>query len=242
MTAQHEIHRRPHEGPDQVPERDIERWLEAPADGDQELYGCHRHDEEERDLGEQRKLARFEAVVVAERQRDERGRGDDVPHPGQRHAPLRPWHPHAAEARHQVIAFADEEGGKGAEDDAVDVDRPQPAEGQPEGAAEIVGIVEEARQQDTDRRRDQEPEHAPIEPDPHHRPIDQLIQVDTGESATQHCPCLRQGAPSQQAASNGANLPDPTPSSHRDGRGARRLSPTGDQYRPGTSTEPVFDQ
>ena len=115
--------------------------------------------------------------------------------PGERHAPLRPWHPHAAQPRHQVITFADEERGEGAEDDAVDMDRPQPAEGQLERAAEIVRVVEQARQQHADRRCDQEPEHAPKEPDPHHRPIDQLVEVDTGKFATQHCPCLRHGAP-----------------------------------------------
>ena len=83
-----------------------------------------RHDDEEWDFGKQRKLTRFQAVIVAERQRDERGGRNEIPHPGQGHAPLRPGHSHAAEARHQVVAFADEEGGKGAKDDAVDVDRP----------------------------------------------------------------------------------------------------------------------
>ena len=181
-----EIHRRPHEGADQIPERDIERWLEAPRDGDQELRGRHGDNEEDRDLGKQRELARFEAVVFAERQRDERSRHDDIPQPGQRYAQLRPWHPHTAKARHQVIAFADEERGKGAKDDAVDVNRPQPAEGQSQGGAEIIGIVEEARQRHADRRCDQEPKHAPIKPGSHHRPINQFIQVDAVEPATQY--------------------------------------------------------
>ena len=85
---------------------------------------------------------------------------------------------------------------KGAEDDAVDMDRPQPTEGQPQmSGAEIVGIVEEARNGHADRRRDHQPEHPPKEPGPHDRPIDQFIEVDAREFATQHCPRLSHGAP-----------------------------------------------
>ena len=130
----------------------------------QELRGRDGADDEDRDLGEERKLARLEAVVLAEHQRDERRRGGDVPDPGERNVPLRPGHPHAAQPRHQIVAFADEEGGKRAEDHAVDVHRPQPAEGGFQAGAEIVGIVEEPRQQHAHRGGDQQPEHAPVEP------------------------------------------------------------------------------
>ena len=143
----HEIHRRPDEGADEIPQRDVERRLQPARDGDQELRGRDGADGEDRDLGEERELARLKAVVLAEQERDQRrGRGQ-VPDPGQQHVPLRPGHAHAAKARDQVVAFADEEGGEGAEDDAVDVNRPQPAEGQLEAAAKIVGEVEQARQQ-----------------------------------------------------------------------------------------------
>ena len=47
------------------------------------------------------------------------------------------------------ITKADEERREGAEDDAVDVHRPEPAEGQLEIARpDIVGVVESARDQD----------------------------------------------------------------------------------------------
>ena len=70
-AAQHEIHRRPHEGPDQIPQRDIERRLEALRDGEEELCRRRRDDDEDGDLGEQRELARLQAVILGERQRDE---------------------------------------------------------------------------------------------------------------------------------------------------------------------------
>ena len=59
----------------------------------------------------------------------------------------------------------------------------------------IVGIIEHPGYRRPDRGRDHQPEHAPVEPCPHHRPIDQRIQVDAGESASQ-CFCgLCHGAP-----------------------------------------------
>ena len=83
-------------------------------------------------FGEERELACFKTVVRTEGQRNEPGQESDVPHPGERDAPLTPRHANAAQARHQIIAFADEQRRKRAEDDAVDVDRPEPAEGQPQ--------------------------------------------------------------------------------------------------------------
>ena len=65
---------------------------------------------------------------------------------------------------------------------------------------------------------------------PHHRPIDQLVKVDTGKFATQHCPCLRHGAPPSKRLLIAKTSP------------ANFSSPDRDQYLPGTSTEPVFDQ
>src|SRR6202030_605781 len=76
-----------------------------------------------RNFGKQRELASFEPVIVAERQRDEPGQEGEAPHPRQRDAPFSVDHPDPAQARHQIIAFADEQGRKGTEDDAVDVDR-----------------------------------------------------------------------------------------------------------------------
>src|SRR5205807_8668477 len=104
----------------QIPQRDIERRLEALRDGEEELCRRRRDDDEDGNLGEQRELARLQAVILGERQRDEPRRQADVIQPRQRYAPLWPSHPHPAEARDQIVAFADEEGGKGTEDDAID--------------------------------------------------------------------------------------------------------------------------
>ena len=186
--AQHEIHRRPDESADQVPERDVERRFQPLRYGHQELCGGDGADQEQRNLRKQRKLARLQAVVLAEHQRDEGRRGDEVPDPGERDVPLRPRHLHAAQARHQVVALADEQRGERAEDHAVDVYRAQPAEIGLQMAAEIVGEVEHAGQQHAHGRRDEQPEHAPIEPGSHASPVDQGIEVDAGEFASQ---CLR---------------------------------------------------
>ena len=100
-----------------------------------------RADDENRNFGEERQLARFEAVIVAERQRDEAGHQAEVPHPGQRTPKSAEYDPNAAQARHQIIALADEQIGEGAHDDAVDMDGTEPAECQPQTMAEIVGKV-----------------------------------------------------------------------------------------------------
>src|SRR3546814_9590595 len=77
-----------------------------------------------------------------------------------------PYHTHAAEARHQVVAEAEEEGGEGTEDDAVHVDRPQPPEGELQGSTQVVGKIEQGRDGDAHRRGQHQPEHAPVEPQP----------------------------------------------------------------------------
>ena len=176
----------------------------------QELRGRDGADDEDRDLGEQRKLARLEAVVLAEHQRDESRGGGDVPDPGERNVPLRPGDPHAAQPGHQIVAFADEEGGKRPEDHAVDVHRPQPAEGGFQAGAEIVGIVEESRQEHAHRGGDQQPEHAPVEPCLDAPPVDQCVKIDAGKFATQQCPRLRHGVlPQKRSAIAARNLLGP---------------------------------
>src|SRR3546814_16646236 len=60
---------------------------------------------------------------------------------------------HAAEARHQVVAEAEEEGGEGTEDDAVHVDRPQPPEGELQGSTQVVGKIEQGRDGDAQDRK-----------------------------------------------------------------------------------------
>ena len=108
-AAQNQIERRPDESPDEIPERDVKRRLEALTDGDQELRGGGRGDYENRNFGEERQLARFEPVILAEPQPDETGHQADVPHPGQPARPTRPDTPNAAQPRHQIVAFADEQ-------------------------------------------------------------------------------------------------------------------------------------
>src|SRR3546814_5903189 len=44
--AEDEVHHRPHEGVDEVPEGDIELRLEAPGDGDEKLRRHHARSEE----------------------------------------------------------------------------------------------------------------------------------------------------------------------------------------------------
>ena len=125
----------------------------------------------------------FKTVVRTEGQRYQAGQESDAPQPGERDAPLTPRHANAAQARHQIIAFADEQRRKRAKNNAVDVDRTEPAKSQPQGRSKIVGIIEETGQRHADRRRDHEPEHPEVKPSSNNTPIDQLIKVDTGEPA-----------------------------------------------------------
>src|ERR1700733_12855232 len=70
-AAEDEIHRRPDEGADEIPERDIERRLQAAPDGDEKLRGRCCTDDENRNFGIKRKLARFEAMIEAQSQADD---------------------------------------------------------------------------------------------------------------------------------------------------------------------------
>ena len=207
----------------------------------------------------QRQLAGFETVIVAERQRDEAGHQDDVPDPGQRDAQVAPIHPHAAQARHQIVALADEQIGEGAHDDAIDVDGTESTECQFQAMAEIVREGEQARNDHPDRRRDHQPEHAPIKPGSNHRPIDQRIEVDAGKPAAQRLCGMCQGAPlrgrrgpagrvallaSVEPQSSCRRIADSEPAADLSKKG-RKGSPCGstkNQYLPGSNTEPVFDQ
>src|SRR3546814_10126551 len=97
-------------------------------------------------------LAGLEALVPAQCQRQQADSDVDVPDPAHHRADLRPYHTHAAEARHQVVAEAEEEGGEGTEDDAVHVDRPQPPEGELQGSTQVVGKMEQGRDGDDHRQ------------------------------------------------------------------------------------------
>src|SRR6266700_5347334 len=163
-ASQHQIHRRPYEGGDQIPERDVELRFEALCDGHDELRSRSGYYDEHGNFSEERELARFKTVVRPERQRYEAGQESDAPHPGEWDSPLTPGHSNAAQARDQIIAFANEQRRKRAENDAIDVDRTEPAKGQPQGRTQIIGIVEETRQCHADRRRDNEPEHPQVKP------------------------------------------------------------------------------
>ena len=182
-ASQNQIHRRPYEGGDQIPERDVELRFEALCDGHDELRSRGGYYNEHGNFSEERELAGFKTVVRPERQRYQAGQESDAPNPSERDAPLAPRHSNAAQARHQIIAFADEQRRKRAEYDAIDVHRTEAAKGQPQGRTKIVGIVEKTRQGHADRRRNDEPEHSQVKPSSDDTPIDKLIKVDTGEPA-----------------------------------------------------------
>ena len=154
-------------------------------------------DDEDHDVDRQRELAGFEALVPAHGQRRQPGDQADVPDPHHRHAELFAPHAHAAQPRHQVVAEADEEGGEGAEDHAVDVNRAQPAEGQLQRRRQIIREIEHGRDGHAERGREHQPEHAPVQPDLDQPLIHQSIEIDAGELAAQR---LRHGLPSLDAA------------------------------------------
>src|SRR3546814_5457762 len=63
--AEDEVHHRPHEGADEVPEGDIELRLEAPGDGDEKLRRHHADDDEDHEVDGEGELAGLEALVPA---------------------------------------------------------------------------------------------------------------------------------------------------------------------------------
>src|SRR3546814_2520320 len=80
-VAEDEVHHRPHEGADEVPEGDIELRLEAPGDGDEKLRRHHADDDEDHEVDGEGELAGLEALVPAQCQRQQADSDVDVPDP-----------------------------------------------------------------------------------------------------------------------------------------------------------------
>src|SRR3546814_1013276 len=91
-VAEDEVHHRPHEGADEVPEGDIELRLEAPGDGDEKLRRHHADDDEDHEVDGEGELAGLEALVPAQCQRQQADIDVDVPDPAHHRADLRPYH------------------------------------------------------------------------------------------------------------------------------------------------------
>src|SRR5205823_11247613 len=106
---------------------------------------------------------------------DARQGGVPVPGPQGPMAPVRVPQPHPAEARHDVVAEADEERRERAPDHAVDVDRTDTAEGEPGTVAEELGVGELGGQDDAHGRKDEQPEKPAGEPPADHLPVDDLV-------------------------------------------------------------------
>ena len=170
-----EVHVRPDEGRDEIPQGDVERRLPAVLDRHQELHGQGQDRQEDDDDVDQGELPGLPAPVEAGGEEDD-GHGQvQVPDPEQPMAPALVPQSHAAEARHDVVAEANEERGERAPDHAVDVDRAEPAEGEPGLVAEEFRVRELSGQDDAQRREEEEPEEAPGEPAPDQRPIDDVV-------------------------------------------------------------------
>ena len=118
----------------------------------------------------ERKLARLDALVVAEGERDEARREARGSRPRPAECPsFSHVHPDAGQTRHDVVAESDEQGREHPEDDAVDVDRPQAPEGEVRAGAEEVRVGELRRDDHPDRGREHDPEEAPVEPEANDR-------------------------------------------------------------------------
>src|SRR5206468_2874818 len=124
---------------------------------------------------DQGELPRFPAAVPAGGEEDD-GHGQvRVPHPQEPVAPAPVPEPHSAEARHDVVAEADEQRRERAPDHAVDVDGTDPAEGEPGTVAEELGVGELGGQDDAHGRKDEQPEKPAGEPPADHLPVDDLV-------------------------------------------------------------------
>src|SRR3989475_10464375 len=83
--------------------------------------------------------------------------------------------PHPAEARHDVVAETDEQRRERAPDHTVDVDRADPAEGEPGVVAEELGVIELGGHDHADRREEEQTEEPAGEPLPDQLAVDDLV-------------------------------------------------------------------
>ena len=176
-VAENQIHRRPDQRCQRIPQRDVEAFFLAQEYRRQNLAADNRQDHPAQYVERPLELSRFKSQVVTHQQRDRAGDQKDIPAPQQPPSPVFPGHAAPAQTRHEVIQQAEQRGRKSAEDDTIDMDRAQTAERQPRCLAEKVGVMEFDGDEHADQRKDRQPADGPPQPGTHQVFIDEIGSV-----------------------------------------------------------------